>query len=157
MVRLRGSLPAWRAADRLRAARTVENNHAHGRAAASRDGRPFVFEGAINGPTFLTYVKQCLVPTLKRSDIVIMDNLPVHKIAGVAEAIEAAGAMLLYLPPYSPDLNPIEPAFSKVKAHVRKAAEHTISRLLRRIGRIVTGFSAQECRNFFRHASYVRT
>src|SRR6516165_1394888 len=67
------------------------------------------------------------------------------------------GAMLLYLPPYSPDLNPIEPAFSKVKAHVRKAAEHTIPRLLRRIGRIVTGFSAQECRNFFRHAGYVRT
>jgi transposase len=118
---------------------------------------PFVFEGAINGPMFLAYVKQCLVPTLKRSDIVIMDNLPVHKIAGVAEAIEAAGAMLLYLPPYSPDLNPIEPAFSKVKAHVRKAAEHTIPRLLRRIGRIVTGFSAQECRNFFRHAGYVRT
>jgi len=118
---------------------------------------PFVFEGAINGPTFLAYVKQCLVPTLKRSDIVIMDNLPVHKIAGVAEAIEAAGAMLLYLPPYSPDLNPIEPAFSKVKAHVRKATEHTIPRLLRRIGRIVTGFSAQECRNFFRHAGYVRT
>ena len=118
---------------------------------------PFVFEGAINGPMFLAYVKQCLVPTLKRSDIVIMDNLPVHKVAGVAEAIEAAGAMLLYLPPYSPDLNPIEPAFSKVKAHVRKAAEHTIPRLLRRIGRIVTGFSAQECRNFFRHAGYVRT
>lgn len=118
---------------------------------------PFVFEGAINGPMFLAYVKQCLVPTLKRSDIVIMDNLPVHKIAGVAEAIEAAGAMLLYLPPYSPDLNPIEPAFSKVKAHVCKAAEHTIPRLLRRIGRIVTGFSAQECRNFFRHAGYVRT
>jgi len=118
---------------------------------------PFVFEGAINGPMFLAYVKQCLVPTLKRSDIVIMDNLPVHKIAGVAEAIEAAGAMLLYLPPYSPDLNPIEPAFSKVKAHVRKAAEHTIPGLLRRIGRIVIGFSAQECRNFFRHAGYVRT
>jgi transposase len=119
--------------------------------------RTFVFEGAINGPMFLAYVKQCLVLTLKRSDIVIMDNLPVHKIAGVAEAIEAAGAMLLYLPPYSPDLNPIEPAFSKVKAHVRKAAEHTIPRLLRRIGRIVTGFSAQECRNFFRHAGYART
>ena len=77
-----------------------------------------MFEGAINGPMFLAYVKQCLVPTLKRSDIVIMDNLPVHKIAGVAEAIEAAGAMLLYLPPYSPDLNPIEQAFSKVKAQV---------------------------------------
>ena len=97
---------------------------------------PFVLEGAMNGPMFLVYVKQGLVPTLKRGDIVIMDNLPVHKVAGVEQAIEAAGATLLYLPPYSPDLNPIEPAFSKVKAHLRKAAEHTIPRLVRRIGRI---------------------
>src|SRR6185436_4111874 len=73
------------------------------------------------------------------------------------QAIEAAGATLLYLPPYSPDLNPIEPAFSKVKAHLRKAAEHTIPRLVRRIGRIASAFSPQECRNFFRHAGYVRT
>ena len=99
---------------------------------------PFVLEGAMNGPMFLAYVKQGLVPTLKRGDIVIMDNLPVHKVAGVEEAIEAAGATLLYLPPYSPDLNPIEPAFSKVKAHLRKAAEHTIPRLVRRIGRIAS-------------------
>jgi transposase len=118
---------------------------------------PFVLEGAMNGPMFLAYVKQCLVPTLKRGDIVVMDNLPVHKVAGVAEAIEAAGAALLYLPPYSPDLNPIELAFSKLKAHLRKAAEHTIPRLLRRIGHIVTAFSPKECRNFFRHAGYVRT
>ncbi len=118
---------------------------------------PFVLEGAMNGPMFLAYVKQGLVPTLKRGDIVIMDNLPVHKVAGVEQAIEAAGATLLFLPPYSPDLNPIEPAFSKVKAHLRKAAEHTIPRLVRRIGRIVTDFSPQECRNFFRHAGYVRT
>src|ERR1700704_4148961 len=117
---------------------------------------PFVLEGAMNGPMFLAYVKQGLVPTLKRGDIVIMDNLPVHKVAGVEQAIEAAGATLLYLPPYSPDLNPIEPAFSKVKAHLRKAAEHTLPRLVRRIGRIVTDFSPQECRNFFRHAGYVR-
>ena len=101
---------------------------------------PFVLEGAMNGPMFLVYVKQGLVPTLKRGDIVIMDNLPVHKVAGVEQAIEAAGATLLYLPPYSPDLNPIEPAFSKVKAHLRKAAEHTIPRLVRRIGRIATDF-----------------
>jgi transposase len=118
---------------------------------------PFVIEGAMNGQMFLAYVKQCLAPTLKRGDIVVMDNLPVHKVAGVEQAIEAAGATLLYLPPYSPDLNPIEPAFSKVKAHLRKAAEHTIPRLLRRIGRIVTDFSPQGCRNFFRHAGYVRT
>ena len=118
---------------------------------------PFVLEGAINGPMFLAYVKQCLVPTLKRGEIVLMDHLPVHKVAGIAEAIEAAGATLIYLPKYSPDLNPIELAFSKLKAHLRKAAEHTILRLLRRIGRIVTGFSPQECRNFFRHAGYART
>ena len=86
-----------------------------------------------------------------------MDNLPAHKVAGVEQAIEAAGATLLYLPSYSPNLNPIEPAFSKVKAHLRKAAEHTVPRLLRRIGRIVTDFSPRECRNFFRHAGYVRT
>ena len=118
---------------------------------------PFVIEGAMNGPMFLAYVKQCLVPTLKRGDIVLMDNLPVHKVAGVAEAIEAARATLIYLPKYSPDLNPIELAFSKLKAHLRKAAEHTVPRLLRRIGRVVTDFSAQECKNFFRHAGYVRT
>jgi transposase len=118
---------------------------------------PFVLEGAINGPMFLAYVKQCVVPILKRGDIVIIDNLPAHKVAGVREAIEAAGATLLYLPSYSPDLNPIEPAFSKFKAHLRKAAERTMPRLLRRIGRVVNSFSPQECRNFFRHAGYVRT
>src|SRR5437016_10640716 len=118
---------------------------------------PFVIEGAMNGPMFLAYVQQCLVPTLKRGDIVLMDNLLAHKVAGVAKAIEGAGATLIYLPKYSPDLNPIELAFSKLKAHLRKAAEHTIPRLLRRIGRVVTDFSPQECRNFFRHAGYVRT
>ncbi len=111
----------------------------------------------MNGPMFLAYVQQCLAPTLKRGDIVVMDNLPVHKVAGVDKAIEAAGARLRYLPPYSPDLNPIEPAFSKIKAHLRKAAEHTIPRLVRRIGRIVADFPAGECRNFFRHAGYVQT
>jgi transposase len=86
-----------------------------------------------------------------------MDNLPVHRVAGVEEAIEAAGATLLYLPPYSPDLNPVELAFSKLKSHLRQAAEHTIPRLLRRIGRIVRAFSPQQYRNFFRHAGYVQT
>ena len=110
---------------------------------------PFVIEGAMNGPMFLAYVKQCLVPTLKRGEMVLMDNLPVHKVAGVAEAIEAAGATLIYLPKYSPDLNPIELAFSKLKAQLGKAAEHTIQRLVRRIGRIVTEFSRQECKGPF--------
>jgi transposase len=86
-----------------------------------------------------------------------MDNLPVHRVAGVEEAIETAGATLLYLPPYSPNLNPIELAFSKLKAHLRRAAEHTIPGLLHRIGRVVRAFSPQECRNFFRHAGYVQT
>jgi transposase len=117
---------------------------------------PFVLEGAMNGPLFLAYVKQCLVPTLKRGEIVMMDNLPVHKVAGVREAIEAAGATLVYLPSYSPDLNPIEMAFSKLKAHLRKAAERTVAGLLHRIGRVVRAFTPQECRNFFTHAGYVQ-
>ena len=104
---------------------------------------PFVLEGAMNGPMFLAYVKQCLVPTLKRDDTVIMDNLPVHKVTGVEQAIEAAGATLIYLPKY--------------KAHLRKAAQQTIPRLVRKIGRVVADFSPQECKNFFRHAGYVRT
>jgi len=118
---------------------------------------PFVLDGAMNGPMFLAYVKQCLAPTLKRGDIVIMDNLPVHKVAGVQQAVEEAGAQLLYLPPYSPDLNPIEMAFSKLKALLRKAAERTIPGLLRRIGCLVKAFSPTECRNFLRHAGYVQT
>jgi len=118
---------------------------------------PLVLDGAINGPLFLAYVRQNLVPTLKRGDIVMMDNLPVHKVAGVREAIEAARATLIYLPPYSPDLNPIEMAFSKLKAHLREAAERTIDGLVRRIGRILKTFTPQQCRNFFRHAGYVQT
>ena len=110
----------------------------------------------MNGPMFLAYIEQSLVPTLKRGDIVVMDNLPVHKVAGVEEAIEAVGAKLLYLPPYSPDLNPIEMAFSKLKALLRKAAERTIPGLVRRIARIVKSFSSTECRNFLRHAGYAR-
>jgi transposase len=101
----------------------------------------------------------CFSPIMrtKRGEIVLMDNLPVHKVAGVAEAIEGAGATLTYLPKYSPDLNPIELAFSKLKANLRKAAERAIPHLLRRIGRLVADFSPQECRNFFRHAGYART
>jgi transposase len=118
---------------------------------------PFVLDGAMNAKMFLTYLQQCLVPAVKRGDIVIMDNLPVHKAPGVREMIEAVGATLLYLPPYSPDLNPIEQAFSKLKAHLRKAAETTVPGLLRRIGRVLTTFSPHECRNFLRHAGYART
>jgi len=118
---------------------------------------PFVLDGAMNGTTFVAYLKQFLVPTLKRGDLVMMDSLPAHKVAGVREVIEAAGATLRYLPKYSPDLNPIEQAFSKLKAHLRKAAERTIPRLSRRIGALVATFSAQECANYFSHAGYAST
>lgn len=118
---------------------------------------PMVLDGPMNATTFVAYLKECLVPTLKRGDIVIMDSLPVHKVASVRELIEAAGAKLRYLPKYSPDLNPIEQAFSKLKAHLRKAADRTIPRLSHRIGAIVTAFSPQECTNYFRHAGYAST
>jgi transposase len=118
---------------------------------------PLVVDGAMNGETFLAYVQQCLVPTLKRKDIVAMDNLPVHKLPGVREAIEAAGATLHYLPPYSPDLNPIEMAFSKLKAFLRKVAQRTIARLCRSIGAFVPTLCARECASYFRHAGYVST
>jgi transposase len=95
---------------------------------------PFVIDRPMNGEIFLRWVKTCLVPTLSPGDIVVMDNLPAHKVAGVREAIEAAGAELRYLPPYSPDLNPIEMMFAKLKALLRKAAERTIAALWDRSG-----------------------
>jgi transposase len=106
------------------------------------------------GRCFSVYVKQILVKTLKRGDIVIANNPSVHKVARVREAIEAAGAYLIYLPPYSPDLNPIEMAFSKLKALLRKAAERTIPGLIRLIGRLLKKFSPEECRNFLSNAGY---
>jgi transposase len=116
---------------------------------------PLVIEGAMNGETFLAYVKQCLVPTLSRGDIVVMDNLKAHKVPGIKDAIEAAGAELRYLPQYSPDLNPIEMSFSKLKAYLRKAAERTVRSLRRRIGSFVSRLRAEECANYFAHAGYV--
>jgi transposase len=118
---------------------------------------PFVIDGAMNGPTFLAYIEQCLAPTLGRRDIVIMDNLPAHKVAGVVEAIKAVGASILYLPSYSPDLNPIELFFSKLKALLRKAAERTIPDLWRRIRSLLRTVCSEECANFFRHAGYIST
>jgi transposase len=111
-------------------------------------------DGAMTGKKFLAYVQQCLAPTLKRRDMVMIDNLPAHKAAGVREAIEARGARLRYLPKYSPDLNPIELSFSKLKADLRKAAERTIPRLHRRIGRFAKSLTARQAANFFRHAGY---
>lgn len=115
---------------------------------------PMVIEGAMNGETFLAYIEQCLAPTLGRGDIVVMDNLKAHKVAGIKDAVEAAGAKLRYLPKYSPDLNPIEMSFSKLKAYMRKAAERTARALRRRIRTFVPRLSATECANYFAHAGY---
>lgn len=115
---------------------------------------PMVLDGPINGQWFQAYVDQVLVPTLSPGDIVVMDNLGSHKGAGVRKAIEAVGAALLYLPPYSPDFNPIEKAFAKLKALLRKAAERTVDALWNRIGALLNEFSSSECANFFIATGY---
>jgi transposase len=115
---------------------------------------PMVVDGAINGAVFLAYVHQVLVPTLKPSDIVVMDNLGSHKVSGVREAIEAAGATVVYLPAYSPDFNPIEQAFSKLKALLRKYKERTVDGLWNRIGSLVDCYTSEECANYFAHCGY---
>ena len=115
---------------------------------------PMVIDGPIDGPAFVAYVGQCLAPMLKCNDIVVMDNLPAHKVPGVTEVIEAFGATVRYLPQYSPDLNPIEMPFSKFKAFLRKVSERTVRGLCRRIGSFVPTISRAECRNYFRHAGY---
>ena len=115
---------------------------------------PMTIDGAMNAEMFLAYVEQCLVPTLRRGDIVIMDNVNLHKGAGVREAIEKRGATLRYLPKYSCDLNPIEMAFSKFKAFLRKVAERTVSRLRKAIRSFLPSLSAKECTNYFTHAGY---
>ena len=115
---------------------------------------PFVYDGAMNGNVFLAYVEQVLVPTLEPGDVVVMDNLPAHKAAGVRDAIEAARASLLFLPPYSPDFNPIENAFAKLKAMMRAKAERTITALWNAVGPIVELFTPAECANYFKAAGY---
>jgi transposase len=125
-------------------------------AALRHDGvsAPCVFDGAINGARFLAYVEQALAPTLRPGDMVVLDNLGAHKVKGVRSAIEAAGAELLYLPPYSPDLNPIEQAFAKLKALLRTAARRNVDALWRAIGHALDAFSPAECANYFAHAGY---
>jgi transposase len=126
-------------------------------AALRHDGlsAPCVFDGAINGPRFLAYVEQALAPTLRPGDVVVLDNLRAHKVKGVREAIAAAGAELLYLPPYSPDLNPIELAFAKLKALLRNAAARTIDVLWHTIGQLLDAFTPTECAHYLAHAGYV--
>jgi transposase len=115
---------------------------------------PFVLDGPINRTAFETYVERVLVPELRPGDIVIMDNLSSHKGPRVREMIEAVGASLLYLPPYSPDFNPIENAFAKLKALLRKAAERTVEGLWNTIGRLLNAFTPDECANYFAAAGY---
>jgi len=126
-------------------------------AALRHDGlsAPCVFDGAINGARFLAYIEQALAPTLRPGDVVVLDNLGAHKVKGVREAIEASGAKLLYLPPYSPDLNPIELAFAKLKAGLRTAATRTIEALWRAIGQALDAFTPAECARYLAHAGYV--
>jgi transposase len=115
---------------------------------------PMLLDGPMDGECFLAWIEQMLAPLLKPGDIVVMDNLPAHKVAGVRQAIEARGAELAYLPPYSPDLNPIENGFAKLKAHVRKAAARTIDALEKAAATALMTFTPAECENFFLSAGY---
>ena len=115
---------------------------------------PMVLDGPMHGAAFLAYVEQVLVPTLNPGDVVVMDNLPAHKPVAVREAIHKAGATLRFLPPYSPDFNPIENAFAKFKALLKKAAARTIDELWSAIGETITEFTPIECENYFNAAGY---
>ena len=128
-------------------------------AALRHDGitAPMVIDGPINGESFLAYVEQILVPTLEPGDIVIMDNLGSHKGSRIRKAIRAAGARLMFLPPYSPDLNPIEQVFAKLKTLLRKAEERTVEAVWRRIGNLLQMFSPEECSSYLRNDGYRST
>jgi transposase len=115
---------------------------------------PMTLDGAMNGPAFLAYVEQVLAPTLRPGDIVIMDNLPAHKPTAIREAIEAAGAELRFLPPYSPDFNPIELAFSKIKALLKKAAARTLEHLWTAIRDAIDAVTPEDCQSFFTASGY---
>jgi transposase len=120
----------------------------------NRIDAPCVIDGPINGESFLAYVEQVLVPTLGPGDVVIIDNLGSHKGKAVRRAIRAAGARLFFLPPYSPDLNPIEQVFAKLKTLLRKAAERTVEATWKRIGSLLAAFTPKECANYFVNAGY---
>ena len=118
---------------------------------------PWVLDGPINGAAFRTYVEKALVPTLSPGDIVIMDNLGSHKGQAIRAAIRKAGAKLLFLPPYSPDLNPIEQVFAKLKHLLQKAAERTVEATWKRIGTLLDQFTPDECRKYLVNAGYAST
>lgn len=154
MARLRGRSPRG---ERCRAA--VPHGHWKSTtftAGLRLDGivAPWLLDGAMDGEAFLVYLRRVLVPTLRPGDIVVMDNLPAHKVAGVREIIEAAGARLRYLPPYSPDFNPIEMVFAKLKAFLRKIAARSIPDLWDAVPLAIDRFAPEECENFFAHAGY---
>ncbi len=157
MVRLYGRAP--------RGERLIDTSpHGHWKtstflAGLREDGlvAPAVFDGPINGDRFLAYVEQVLVPTLTAGDTVVMDNLSSHKKPAVLRAIEAAGASVRFLPAYSPDLNPIEQVFAKIKALLRAKAVRTVAALWNALGSITGCVSPEECRNFIRHAGYVQS
>ena len=118
---------------------------------------PLTIDGPVNGNIFLAWIEQHLVPTLQPGDLVVMDNLSSHKVKGVKQAIESAGAEVRYLPPYSPDLNPIELAFSKLKKLLRDGAERTVDRLWKLCGKLLDQFTQQECLNYFKHCGHTAT
>ena len=122
-----------------------------------RISAPWVIDGPINGELFALYVEKVLAPTLAKGEVVILDNLGSHKGKSARNAIRATGAHLLFLPPYSPDLNPIEQVFAKLKTLLRKAAERTVEATWRRIGALLTRFTPQECANYFANAGYAST
>jgi transposase len=128
-------------------------------AALRADGltAPTVIDGAMDGALFLAYVRQQLTPTLRPGDIVVMDNLQCHKVAGVRQVIEQAGARLIYLPPYSPDFNPIEQVFSKLKWLLRSSAERTVEGLWSLLGQLLDRFPPEECLRYYRHCGYIAT
>ncbi len=117
-------------------------------------GAPMVLDGPMRRAWFLAYVEQVLAPTLRQGDVVILDNLPAHKGAAIQAAVQARGARLQFLPPYSPDFNPIENAFAKLKALLRKAAERTIEGLWTAVGNLLDAFTPTECANYFTAAGY---
>ena len=118
---------------------------------------PWVLDGPMDGDAFRTYVEHVLAPTLRRGDVVVLDNLPAHKVTGIREAIAERRAQIFYLPPYSPDMNPIEMAFAKLKALLRKEPARTIDGLVERIGQLLDRFLPTECANYFHAAGYQRS
>ncbi len=116
---------------------------------------PLVIDGPLDGAMFLAWVRECLCPSLSAGDVVVADNLSSHKVAGVQEALQAVGARILYLPPYSPDLNPIEKLFAKLKAMLRKAGKRTVEALWEEVGVLLDTVSPMECRHYFASCGYV--